>query len=66
MQIVFIYFLYFLHYFLLIRRVTAGKHRGVGAHASMLADLPDAGSAWMGFPVLAEHQVGVDRQLAGA
>ena len=35
----------------------------VGAHSSVLADLPDAGPALVGFPVLAEHQVGVDRQL---
>lgn len=66
MQIEFIYFLYFLYYFLLIRRVTAGEHRGVGAHAGVLANLPDTGPALVGFPVLAEHQVGVDRQLAGA
>ena len=32
----------------------------VGAHARVLADLPDAGPALVGFPVLAEHQVGVD------
>ena len=38
-------------------------HR-VGAHAGVLADLSDAGPALVGFPVLAEHQVGVDRQLA--
>ena len=36
----------------------------VGAHAGVLADLPDAGPALVGFPVLAEHQVGVDGQLA--
>lgn len=30
----------------------------------MLANLPDAGPALMGFPVLAEDQVGVDGQLA--
>ena len=40
-------------------------HR-VGTHPSVLADLPDAGPALVGFPVLAEHQVGVDRQFAGA
>lgn len=55
MQIVFIYFLYFLHYFLLIRRVTAGKHRGVGAHAGVLANPPNTGPAWMGFPVLSQN-----------
>ena len=33
---------------------------GVGAHARVLAYLPDAGPALVGFPVLAEHQVGVD------
>lgn len=38
----------------------------VGAHAGVLADLPDAGPALMGFPILAEYQVGVDRQLARA
>ena len=38
-------------------------HR-VGTHASVLANLPDAGPALVGFPVLAENQVGVDRQLA--
>ena len=37
---------------------------GVGAHARVLTDLPDAGPALVGFPVLAEHQVGVDGQLA--
>ena len=37
---------------------------GVGTHASVLANLPDAGPALMRFPVLTEHQVGVDRQLA--
>ena len=31
----------------------------------MLADLPNARPALVGFPVLAEHQVGIDRQLAG-
>ena len=36
----------------------------VGAHASVLANLPDARPALVGFPVLAENQVGVDRQLA--
>ena len=39
---------------------------GVGAHARVLAYLPDAGPALVGFPVLAEHQVSIDRQLAGA
>lgn len=34
-------------------------HR-VGAHAGVLADLPDAGPALVGFPVLAENQVSVD------
>ena len=38
-------------------------HR-VGTHAGVLADFPNAGPALVGFPVLAEHQVGVDRQLA--
>ena len=38
---------------------------GVGPHAGVLTDLPDAGPALVGFPVLAEHQVGVDGQLAG-
>ena len=37
----------------------------VCTHAGVLADLPDAGPALVGFPVLAEHQVGVDGQLAG-
>ena len=37
---------------------------GVGTHPGMLANLPNAGPALVGFPVLAEHQVGVDRQLA--
>ena len=32
----------------------------VCAHAGVLADLPDAGPALVGFPVLAENQVGVD------
>ena len=36
----------------------------VGAHARVLANLPDARPALVGFPVLAENQVGVDRQLA--
>ena len=36
----------------------------VGAHPGVLADLPDAGPALVGFPVLAEHQVGIDGQLA--
>ena len=40
-------------------------HR-VGAHARVLANPPDAGPALMRFPVLAEDQVGVDRQLAGS
>ena len=40
-------------------------HR-VGTHPSVLANPPDAGPALVGFPVLAEHQVGVDRQFAGA
>ena len=30
----------------------------------MLANLPDAGPALVGFPVLAEHQVDADRKLA--
>ena len=33
---------------------------GVGAHARVLAYLPDAGPALVGFPVLAENQVSVD------
>ena len=36
----------------------------VGTHAGILADPPDTGPALMRFPVLTEHQVGVDRQLA--
>ena len=32
----------------------------VCAHAGVLADLPDAGPALVGFPVLAENQVSVD------
>lgn len=36
------------------------RRYGVGAHARVLTDLPDAGPALVGFPVLAEHQVGVD------
>ena len=39
---------------------------GVGAHARVLTDLPDAGPALVRFPVLAEDQVGVDGQLAGS
>ena len=38
---------------------------GVGAHARVLTDLPDAGPALVGFSVLAEDYVGIDRQLAG-
>jgi hypothetical protein len=38
----------------------------VSAHACVLANPPDTGPALMRFPVLAENQVGVDRQLAGA
>ena len=37
----------------------------VGAHSSGLANAPDAGPTLMRFPVLAEHQVGVDGQFAG-
>ncbi len=36
----------------------------VGTHACMLADLPYTRPVLVGFPVLAEHQVGVNRQLA--
>ena len=32
----------------------------VCTHAGVLADLPDAGPALVGFPVLAENQVSVD------
>ena len=39
---------------------------GVGAHARVLTDLPDAGPALVRFPVLAEHQVGINRQFTGA
>lgn len=39
---------------------------GVGAHARVLANLPDAGPALVSFPVLAEHQVGIYRQLPWA
>ena len=38
----------------------------VGAHAGVLADLPDAGPALMGFSILAENQVSIDRQLTRA
>jgi hypothetical protein len=38
----------------------------VGTHASMLADPSNAWPALMGCPILSEHQVGVNRQLAGA
>lgn len=38
----------------------------VGAHTGMMADLPDAGPALIGFSILAENQVSIDRQLAGA
>ena len=38
----------------------------VGTHAGVLTNASDAGPALVGFPVLAEHQVGVDRQFAGA
>ena len=37
----------------------------VGTHAGILADPPDAGPALVGFSVLAEDYVGIDRQLAG-
>ena len=36
----------------------------VGTHPGMLADPSDAGPALMRFPVLAEHQVGIDGQFA--
>ena len=38
----------------------------VSAHAWGLANPSDTGPALMGFPVLAEHQISIDRQLAGA
>ena len=38
----------------------------VGTHAGTLANPPDTGPALMRFPVLAENQVGVDRQLTRA
>lgn len=37
----------------------------VSAHACVLADPSNAGPALVGFPVLAEDYVGIDRQLAG-
>ena len=37
----------------------------VSAHSCVLANLSDAGPALVGFSVLAENQVGVDRHLAG-
>ena len=36
---------------------------GVGAHAGMLANPPNAGPALVGLPVLKENQVGVERHL---
>ena len=36
----------------------------VSAHSCVLADPSNAGPALVGFPVLAEHQVGIDGQLA--
>ena len=36
---------------------------GVGAHAGMLANPPNAGPALVGLPVLTENQVGVERHL---
>lgn len=36
----------------------------VGAHSSGLANAPDAGPTLMRFPVLAENQVGINRQFA--
>ncbi len=38
----------------------------VSAHACVLANPPDIGPALMRFPVLAEHQVSINRQFAGA
>ena len=37
----------------------------VSAHACVLANPPDTGPALVGFSVLAEDYVGIDRQLAG-
>ena len=39
---------------------------GVSTHPCVLTYASDAGPALMCFPVLAEHQVGVDRQLPWA
>ena len=36
----------------------------IGTHAGILADPPDTGPALMRFPVLAEHQVSINRQFA--
>ena len=38
----------------------------VSAHSCVLANPPDTGPALVGFPVLAEHQVSINRQFAGA
>ena len=38
----------------------------VSAHAGVLANPPDTGPALMRFPVLAENQVSINRQFAGA
>ena len=38
----------------------------VSAHSCVLADPSNAGPALVGFPVLAEHQVSINRQFAGA
>ena len=45
---------------LLVLQLSYVFRNRVGAHARVLADLSDAGPALVGFPVLAEHQVGVD------
>ena len=37
----------------------------VGAHAGVLADFANTGPALVGFPILAENQVGINCQLAG-
>ena len=44
---------------LLVLQLSYVFRHGVGAHPSVLADLPNAGPALVGFPVLTENQVGV-------
>ena len=51
---------------LLLLQLTNVLGYGVSAHPGVLAYASDAGPALVGFSILAEHQVGVDGQLAGA